>query len=449
MKIVQVIHSFPPYTVAGSETYTYNLSRQLLRTHKVYIFHRINNSRLKEYECIHSNTNGLDIYSINNTFNYCNSFEMTYRNKIIAEKFGAFLNEVKPDVIHIQHLLFLSTTLIEEAKKRNIPVIFTLHDYWLLCQQGQLLRKGTRICNNGDYSNCADCLLYLLSLKKGIMRVYQALHRIGIPDVLIQLLKKSYYSYARLSSLPREKMVSLLQDRTAHFKHICKLVDKFTAPSQFLRKRFVEFGIPENRIIFSRYGFNTDLFKGVKKENADKIRFGFVGTLLPAKGVHLLIDAFNRVKEDSAELNIYGRLFAYKGFERYPRYIKRLAKNKNIRFMGGYDNKDIAQVLSKIDVLVIPSIWYENSPLVIQEAFLAKIPVIASNIGGIPELVRDGENGLLFEPANSKDLYEKVKLILDNPQLIEELKANIHPPKSIEENAREVEMLYRDLARKQ
>ena len=96
-------------------------------------------------------------------------------------------------------------------------------------------------------------------------------------------------------------------------------------------------------------------------------------------------------------------------------------------------------------LLVVPSIWQENAPLVIQEAFLAKTPVIASRIGGIPELVQDHRNGLLFEPGNPLDLYNKIRMIIDTPDYINKLKENIPAVKSIEEDSLELEKIYRSL----
>jgi glycosyltransferase involved in cell wall biosynthesis len=101
--------------------------------------------------------------------------------------------------------------------------------------------------------------------------------------------------------------------------------------------------------------------------------------------------------------------------------------------------------MAEIDVLVVPSIWHENSPLTIHEAFLAKTPVIASNIGGMAELIQDEVNGLLFKVGDVADLREKITMIVQHPDLISKLSANIGPVKTIEENAVEIEQIYGDL----
>ncbi len=111
--------------------------------------------------------------------------------------------------------------------------------------------------------------------------------------------------------------------------------------------------------------------------------------------------------------------------------------------MGGFDNREVANIFREIDVLIVPSVWQENSPLVIQEAFASRTPVIASDIGGIPELIQDGGNGLLFQAGNINSLYEKIKSVIDNPQLLSELRQNIEPPRDIKVNALEIEEIYR------
>jgi glycosyltransferase involved in cell wall biosynthesis len=440
MRIFQVVHSLPPQNFAGTEIYTYELSKQLSKRHDIYVFYRICNPRKKEYELIHNKFSGLDIFTINNTFRFCDSFEMFYKNDAISRQFAKILDRVKPDLVHIQHLIFLSTTIIAEIKKRRIPIVFTLHDYWLICPQWHFLKKDFAICDNNELSQCVDCLDYQLSIKKLPKRIYLSLRNI-MPNFLVSLLKSTYLNFAKIN-LNSQGMLEKIKARIVHVKDLCSMVDLFIAPSQFLRKRFIEFGIAESKIKFITHGINTVPFKDFKRKESNKIRIGFIGTIIPAKGLDILINAFNRIKDERAELRIYGRLFPYKGFEYYPRYIQRLARNGNIRFMGGFNHKDISDAFSEIDVLVLPSIWNENFPLTILEAFSTRTPVIASRIGGIPELIKDKENGLLFEPGNPNELCHKLDLVISNANLLKELEEAIIPPKDIKENAQELEGIY-------
>lgn len=442
MKILQISHSFPPYNMAGTEVYAYNLCRELSKKHEVFVFHRINDTRKAEYEICYEQIDRLGVYSINNTFKLCNSYEETYNNEVITNKFVEILDKVKPDIVHIQHLNFLSTGIIKEVKFRGIPVVYTLHDYWLICPQSQLLKRDYQICNNHKFSDCIDCQVYYLSLRKNIKRIYQICNKL-YPS-LASFLKKVYLNLSRerLSSRNSEEKIKV---RAKHIKDICELVDIFISPSQFLRNKFIESEmVSSKRILFSNLGFNQRLFDDYKEKLlSGKIRFGFIGTFLPHKGAHLLIEAFNRIKAANVELNIYGKFKSYVGFEYYLRYLKKIVvKNKNIKFMGDFDNSNISSVFSNIDVLVVPSIWPENSPLVIQEASMAKTPVIASDAGGIRELIRNDISGLLFTTNSSESLYEKIELLINNPALIEKLRQNIAPVRAIEEDAGGLEKLY-------
>lgn len=441
MKIIQVVYGFSSNYMAGTEVYASNLCRELAKRHKIFVFYRINDLHKKEYVLMHNRLDNLESFAVNNTFRLCNSFGMTYKNDTIAKKFGEVLDQVRPDIVHIQHLLYLSTKIIEEIKKRKIPVVFTLADYWLICPQGQLLKNNWTVCDGENNSDCVECVWHQLNIKKSVFNIYYWL-KINIPEYLLQFIKNIYLNGCRFS-LPKSDASKLIEERITYMRDVCSKIDLFISPSNFLKKKFVEFGIPEDKIIFLPYGFNLDNFKNFKRSPSNKLRFGFIGNLLPAKGAHILIECFNKIKNDNVELRIYGQVSSYKGvLGNYLKYLKKITKNKNIKFMGGFDNRNVAKIFEEIDILVVPSIWYENSPLVIQEAFAANTPVVASNIGGIPELVNDGINGFLCNPNDVEGLYKKINFIIENPHLIKDMEQNINPPKSIDQNAKKIENIY-------
>jgi glycosyltransferase involved in cell wall biosynthesis len=445
MKILQVSHSFLPFNFAGVEVYTYNLCRELSKNHKVYIFYRINDLRFKDYRIFYGNLNGLEYYAINNTFRRYDSFESTYKNREIDERFSEILEIINPDIVHIQHLLYLSVSIIEKIKKKGIPIVFTLHDYWPICPQGQLLRDDYVICENDNYIKCIDCVFHQLSIKKNIFKHYYIVKSI-LPNFLFRFIMNNYFLIIKNLFLDDKKMIKKIKDRKNYIDEALSMIDIFISPSEFLRDIFIKFGISKEKIILNRFGFNLNDFKNSQKTFSKKIRFGFIGSILPAKGLHILIEAFNKIKDEQIELKIYGKFASYKGILRdYFKYIKKIIKNKNIKFMGGFDNRYIADIFNGIDVLVVPSIWPENSPLVIQEALATKTPVIASDTGGIPELVKNRVNGLLFKTGDSHALYAIIELVKNNPSILDELRKNIFPPKDIEINALEIENLYKKL----
>lgn len=441
MKILQVVHGFPPYSIGGTENYAYYLSQALAKKHKIFVFSPVGDLRAKEYSLGYLYSQGLENFTINNNLRLCDSFEKTYKNDIIGRKFRAILDKVNPDMVHVQHLLHLATDVVEEAKERDIPVIFTLHDYWLICPQGQLLKNNERPCVKEDNFECVHCIRHQLNIRKNTLKIYYLLSGC-MPKYLLRLIKNIYFFYCRMH-LKNNNRLNLVNGRISHMKAVFSKIDLFIAPSRFLKMKFIESGIPEDKIAFLPLGLDFDNFKGFKKIPSDTLRFGFIGNLFPGKGSHIAIECFNKIKNAGIELKIYGKnAHSKRSSDTYLYQIRKMVKNKNIKFMGEFNNGKISDIFANMDVLIVPSIWYENSPLVIQEALITGTPVIASRIGGIPELIEDGVNGFLFEPDNADDLYDKVTTIIKNPSLIEKMKQEMRAPKSIEENMKEIEKIY-------
>ncbi len=436
MKILQVVHSFLPHTKAGAEVYSYVLSKELSKRHEVFVFFRVNRPQEREHSLIHSRFEGLETYAINNTFRLCHSFEGTYNNVVIDREFGILLDRIKPDIVHIHHLLFLSHGIINEIKKRDIPIIFTLHDYWLICYRGQLIKDDLAVCKGNSVAECRDCLKYLLRIKKYSLYSYRILRR-KLPSSILALLKRFYLLTGKSNPLKE------VEKRKDSIEDICSKIDLFIAPSHFIKNKFIEHGFIKEKILYCPHGFDFRNYTYVSKNESKILRFAYMGTLLPMKGVDILISAFKGLKTENVELSIYGKLFSYSGFESYHKILEKMIRaDSRIKLKGEYANKDIGKILSDVDVLVAPSIWQENAPLVIQEAFLSKTPVIASRIGGIPELVKDGVNGLLFTPGDVKDLQAKLEYVINNLGAVEKFKENMPVIKSIEDDAKEMEEIY-------
>ena len=129
------------------------------------------------------------------------------------------------------------------------------------------------------------------------------------------------------------------------------------APSHFLGERYVEFGVPEERVTYSRYGFETSYYGAQRRRTDDGVRFGYLGSWIPPKGLHVLIEAFNGIAEPQASLHLYGRALPYEGFEDYEENLRGLIRSPRIHLEGSYSNDDVGQILADLDVLVAPSIW--------------------------------------------------------------------------------------------
>ncbi len=417
MRIIQVLHWFLPRHVAGTEVYTHRLSKELQKRHQVWLFCRedgFHDRRFHEEEEIYDDLPVRRIYvnRIGRRFPFPGVNLLQSRNAHIESSFDRFLTEKKPDVVHFQHLAELSGGLIECARKRGLPTVVTLHDYWFLCHRIQLLRPDSSRCSGPAQGwRCAGCA------------------GVGLPYPLAFLL----------GPLTAPRYVR----RTAYLQQCLSMADLIIAPSHFVRDRFVANGFPPDRIRVTDNGTATDWLAEYRPQPSDRLRFGYIGAVMHHKGVHNLVDAFCGLNTTSAELHIFGHA------DYAPAYyetLKRTARDRHIHFRGGFANREIGQVLSQIDVLFVPSIWHENSPVTIHEARLASIPVVASRIGGIPEFVTDGVSGLLHRPGDIKDLRSQMQRLIDEPLLLARLRHGIQPVKTIEENSLELEAIYERLA---
>ncbi len=444
MRILYVVHSYPPFSFAGSEIYAQALANALVTRHEVAVFYRVCDGAYPQYAVTRNKNGPVDTISINNTFKAYRNFKDTYANQAIADKFAQILDAVKPDIVHIQLLLYLSVLIIEEIRKRNIPMVMTLNDYWLLCPQGQFYKNASLVCDNTGPEGCSDCVMYQLAIRQNFSLFYSAFKKV-LPGWLLSMIEKSYI---RINSavLNAGAAKMLLEQRRVLMRDMCSKVDTFLAPSGFMRDIFILSGISADKIRMVGYGFSDCGLKTLSRRSSACIRFAFIGNMMPAKGLHVLIKSFYGIAPGKAQLVIYGTAYSYKSeLSGYTQRIRSMAPRDNIKLMGAFHHERIKEVFENIDVLIVPSLWQENSPLVIQEAFMAKTPVIASRIGGIPELVIDGVNGFLFEPGNIAQLRGLIDRVIENPSILDELSKNIPAVKSIEENARELEEIYKQL----
>lgn len=431
--------------MAGTEVYSYNLAKALSAKNEVFAFFRVSDPGQREYELRHTVYNGLPVYTVNNTFKQCKDFQDTYSNAAIDKIFSHFLEMVKPDIIHIQHLLFLSLGIVREAKKRGIPVVFTSNDYWLFCHKGQLIRSSDILCEKPEPDNCLGCLEAQLALNPMAATSYRFLRKRG-PLFFLRLCKAGYLNARKVLPWRLRKAEEELQKREKNVLGTIDNIDCFIAPSQFMKRKLIAYGVPEEKIVFCQYGIETQRFVAVKKADPPTLKFCFIGTLLPAKGIDLLIRAFKDLGQKNTALYIYGKNVGYAGYEGFFAKLKNTAaEDKRIHFMGEIENNKIASVYAGIDVLIVPSIWYENAPLVIMEALASHIPVLASRIGGIPELIKEGSNGLLFDPRNRDDLRRKLELFFEDPGVLSRLRQGTKALRGIEENAQDMENIYEEL----
>lgn len=427
MKILPVIHGYPMRYNAGSEVYTQTLCHGLVaRGHEVHVFTREEDSFAPDF-AVRREVDRDDPRVQLHVVNHPRSRDR-YRRVGIDHRFAEVLDRERPDVVHVGHLNHLSTSLLVEAAARQIPILYTLHDYWVMCPRGQLMQMHPAdpgelwvACDGQQDRKCAE-------------RCY-ARYFSGAPDELDHDVAQWTDWVAR---------------RMRHLREMAELVDLFIAPSRYLLRRYrEEFGLPEAKLVYLDYGFELSRLRDRRRDSGEPFTFGYIGTHIPAKGIHHLIEAFGHVRGD-ARLRIWGRPRG-QDTEALKALAARLANGKagRIEWLHEYRNQEIVgDVLNRVDAIVVPSIWAENSPLVIHEALQARVPVITADVGGMAEYVRHEENGLLFSHRDPVALAEVMQRLADDPALASRLGARGYLQSdsgdvpSLEQHVLEIERLY-------
>jgi glycosyltransferase involved in cell wall biosynthesis len=335
-------------------------------------------------------------------------FLLTARDKsLYTVHFEDFLRTHRPDVVHFQHTHFIGCDLVTLAKHTlpHAPLLYTLHEYLPICNRdGQMLRTNDELCLEESPRRCNEC----------------------------------FPEWSRQRFFMRKKLIQ------AHFSNI----DLFLAPSRFLLERYVDWGIPRDRIRFEDYGRLPAPSVPAPGDRTQRNRFGFFGQVNPYKGLEVVLEAMKVVRQHhpEAHLWIHGANLEMQTEEMRSRFVEMLqAVSENVTFAGAYDHSSLPGLMADIDWVVVPSRWWENSPLVIQEAFLHRRPVICSDIGGMAEKVTDGINGLHFRVADPFHLAHTIDRAIETPGLWETLRDGIGDVFSMQEHVANLSGIYTDL----
>lgn len=340
-----------------------------------------------------------------------------YRNPSLVPYLERTIEGFEPDVAHVMHCLNFSGYLLKFLSAESIPTVVTLTDYWFLCPRIQLLRPNGEICSGpSTMGDCLKCAFRRLNFYPIIEKT---------PDFFFNWIAKT-----------------INYDRIAFMKSALESVNIVITPTRFSQEIFKRNGFNTENFLVSPYGIDIS-WRTNKKSTypSEKVRIGYIGALVRQKGVHILIDAFRGVESENLELLIYGRTHdkIY-----YDYLVKLAAEDRRIKFLGTFHIEKMGEVLSEMDALCVPSVW-NDYPLVIYSSFAMKVPVIASDIESLKEIVISDANGLVFERGNIGHLRRILKSVSEEPSILAALSRNIKKVKTIEENADELIRIYESL----
>lgn len=326
-----------------------------------------------------------------------NHFRHTQQEgRVVYEEFRALLERFRPTAVHFHHYAFMGLEHIREVRKyaRDVPILLTLHEYLAICNaQGQMLKTNGMLCQRAGPFDCHMCF----------------------PEIPPQ------------DFFMREMFI----------KSFLKLVDVFVCPSAFLRDRYTAWGLPREKMVVLENGQPRRQSQAEPLSDiARETRFVLLGQLSRLKGTLVLLHAVSLLPERLRKLvrvEIHGTIqHAEDEFKlQFGKHLDEL--RDSVTYCGPYRFEDAGAIIRRAGWVIVPSIWWENSPLVIQEAFAAGRPVICSNIGGMAEKVTNGVSGLHFRVNSAADLAARMEECATDSSLWKRLCAGVPEPPPIDE----------------
>jgi glycosyltransferase involved in cell wall biosynthesis len=438
MKIVFVLNFFMPHQYAGTEIYVLNLSKGLLSIgfDVRILIPNFGNALGEEYEY-----DGVKVYKYGEP-------SIIDRDLIIGKRlpdglldFERYLEITEPDIIHFHefsHSAGVGLAHLKIARRLSQKVFATFHLSHYSCKTGTLMRNGLEKCDGIiNEKKCAECFL----VNKGIN--YGAKYFASLSSILRSI---------GLGILPRNKLTAVFDNTGVIIRHRNVLLDimvncdKIVCIADWYMKVLKRNIVDEQKLVFIPTSIprseNTDMSTKEIGVNNGKFKLLFIGRISKYKGLHLLIDALESLNSSDLELHIYGPA---QGGD-YESNLKMQTKgNDNIYWNSFLEPNLVINEMRKFDLLCLCSTFSEMSPLVIQEARFAGIPVLASDVYGNAEQIKDGENGFLFEYNSAFDLTKKLDYLIKNKTILDRIRKNITIPDSYNDMIFKHQTMYEGL----
>lgn len=443
MRIIFISHFFPPKYNAGTENYTAGLASAFQASgHEVQVICAEDWSTGDNYwnGVTHDYYGSVPVHRIHiNWTRASDPNRILYMSQATEAWFDQFLVQTKPDIVHITSLSSLGIGVMRSVRRAGLPLLLTLMDFWFLCPSIQLLHSDGHLCDGKTTVwQCQTCLLN----HSGWYRHFSSL--VPIPSIQEILLEK----LAQIPLVTRQRgfrgMLLNMRERKRLLIEALDLPDRILSHSFFVHDMFAQHTSRAIEVLPLGHDLSW-LGDEFAKTNSKGLRFGYIGQIQHTKGIHILVQAFQQ-----ASLGTDARLDIWGDITRNPTYVETLRTLINhhpgIQLRGRFERSQLATVLAQIDVLVVPSIWYENAPLVIQEAFAAKTPVITSNLGGMAEAVSHEVNGLLFAGNDASALAHQMQRLYHDPGLLQRITAGVPPVKRVKQEVEELTVIYQKLA---
>jgi glycosyltransferase involved in cell wall biosynthesis len=416
-RVLYICHNHPAVRPGGAEGYALDLHRAMGSTpgwESVFLAHGgppLSTVRRQHETMLHLVDRSSDAYFFHSDGSgFDQFFGWNERKELWTHYLRDFLDAYRPDVVHFQHTQFLGYDMIREVRNSlpNAAIVYTLHEFLPICHQnGQMVRtfNDHELCTHATPRRCHEC----------------------------------FPEHSPQAFFLRKRFIQAM----------FSLVDMFIAPSEFLRERYVDWGIPAGRIRVLENGC-AHQHPPVDGPADGRLpsRIGFFGQLNQFKGILVLLKAMRALQKQDVDAHLYvhGANLDLQTSDFQKKVADLLAACKDsVTLVGKYDQDRLPSLMEKIDWVVVPSIWWENSPLVIQEAFLHRRPVICADIGGMAEKVVDGVSGLHFRARDAASLARTLRRAVTKPELWQALQAGIPHVPPMSEHVERLSGTYQEL----
>lgn len=406
MRVLHIVHQYPPQQVGGTELYTQAAAQGMAdRGHEAAVFTR---SRGPGTGLETAREGDITVYRAwEGDPSPAARYAASFRRGPLLAAFDQAVAEFRPDVVHMQHLLGLPLAILDRVYAASIPYVVTLHDYWWVCANAQLLTNysGEVCAGPRAYVNCTRC----------------ALARQGSQS--LPLAPALWGSLAWRASALRQGL-----GRAA----------ALLASTRFVADWHAAHGAPRARLQVLPLGVDRPAaLRHIRREPGAPLRLAYVGGLSWQKGVHVALEAISGM-EGALELWVAGDLTAD------PAYVERLRRlaGAHVHFMGRLDRAGVWRLLGEVDALLAPSLWYETYCYAVHEAQAAGTPVIVSDLGVLAEAVQDGVNGLLAPPGDVAAWRAAVTRLIAEPELASRLAASAAAPPTVEAHIAQLAQAY-------
>lgn len=408
-RVLHLVHGFPPDAYGGTELYASWLARFQAAHRSVAVFSRVSREDRTYGEVIERMDGAVRVRSIVNNFLQRDPLA---RNALASRRmdraFATFLDEVEPQLVHVHHLAGHAVSLLAVLARRRVPVVYQVQDWWALCARVNLFHRHRFLCSGPAPAKCGHCL------------------------PMTRLPGATLWNPA-LYALRRRMLARLM-----------RVPAVFVGGSQFIAESYRRSGVlpPRTRFEVVPYGIELrgvpDGERAPSRRPHRPLRFGYLGAILPHKGLAVAVEAFGRVPPQDAELDVWGAASEDLDYSA----ALRASAPVNVRFRGVLREDEKASVLARFDALVVPSIGLESFGLVGREALSLGVPVLASRRGALVEMFTEHTPGATFEPEDPEDLARLVRRLVDDPAILAGWRARRYAVKSIGEHGEEVEAVY-------